>query len=232
MRDTAARRLLTIVTASLLCATSAACGSDAAKSADQAPVSARAQTEAAPSSRRSGDVKVLGKITATVDGKTRTWFAVAGQAKTGRYASAGWSGRDDGTRTVSIGGLDSENPPVATFENDVQAGQVSFGDYHGSTIMLLFTAPAGSETLKVDLERPEGPASLAYMPVATPDLAGVYMVGPGSLEITRLSFDGGMARVEGRFEGTLRTTSGGAPVSIQNGRFEISSIPALDELGQ
>ncbi len=196
----------------------AACGGDAPDTADDAAVP------------RSATPGVLGTIEATIDGEARTWYVVEGTARTGAYASAAWIDAGDDGRIVSIGGYDDERPPIETFEADMQAGSMSFGDYDGSALVLSVTVSADGGSFSVDLAASSN-AMVAYMPQASADMSGMYTSTSGALDVTSSSFDAETSRVSGTFSGTLRQMMGDGEVRIENGRFDVGGIPAVETLG-
>lgn len=207
------------------------CGSEGSDARDGAADVAGEPAEArSRSAGGSSGIEVLGTIQATVDGESRTWYVVNGETGNGRYASALWMEWDEGERMVTVGGYDTDDPPIDTFESDLATGSLSFGDYDGSAIVLSFPAASDESSLSVALPDSEGDTTLAYMPVATTELAGIYLAEGGSLEVRNVSFDGATVRLEGRFEGVFRTVEGDGPIRIEDGRFEVANVPAADEL--
>lgn len=198
--------------------TVAACGGDAPDSADDAAM----QGSETPG--------VLGTIEATLDGEARTWYVVEGTARTGPYASAAWIDAGDGGRVVSISGYDDERPPIDTFEADMEAGNLSFGDYDGSAFVLSVAMAGDGESFSVELGASSN-AMVAYLPQASPDMSGMYTSTSGVVDVTSSSFDAETSRLSGTFSGTLRQMQGDGEVQIENGRFEIGRIPAVETLG-
>jgi hypothetical protein len=196
----------------------AACG----RGGDQAlPKTLRAQESLAHAG-----AGVLGTIHATVDGVQRTWYVVDGEARGKPYASAMWFERA-GVRVISVGGFDSDHPPIESFRFDVAAGDVSFGSYSGSTMQVLISIAAGERTARVEVPVPRGrQAAVAYMPVAGGDmLTGTFSMTGGTIAVTDVQFVGNAASVRGTFQGTLQTVDESARVEIVDGRFEASGIP-------
>ncbi len=232
MRRTAFDRIAGLTLGTLAIAAATGCGPTPPKEAERAAAASPARNAAVvPPARSRSDVKVLGIISARIDGKPRTWFVVDGRGSNGRYVSAVWLTSRGSSRIVTLGGFATRTPPLATFDYDVQRGDVSYGDFHGSTLGLVFSVPAGATRVIADLEADGAAARLAYAPVASTDPAEIYVSGPGSIEITHLGFDGQNATVRGRFHGTLSTTGGKGPVRIEDGRFNISGVPPRDALG-
>jgi hypothetical protein len=209
------RRLATAVVA-LIALT--ACGGDAPETADDAAAS------------RSATPGVLGTIEATIDGEARTWYVVEGTARTGAYASAAWIDAGDDGRIVSIGGYDDERPPIETFEADMQSGSLSFGDYDGSAFVVSVTVSGDGGPFSVELGGSSN-AMVAYMPQASADMSGMYTSASGALDVTSSSFDAETSRVSGTFSGTLRQMQGDGEIPIENGRFDVDGIPAVETLG-
>lgn len=209
---------LTAAVAFMALATVAACGGDAPDSADDAAV------------QRPETPGVLGTIEATLDGESRTWYVVEGTARTGPYASAAWIDAGDGGRVVSISGYDDERPPIDTFEADMEAGNLSFGDYDGSAFVLSVTVGDGGEPFSVELGESSN-AMVAYLPQASPNMSGMYTSTSGVVDVTDSSFDAETSRLSGTFSGTLRQMQGDGELQIENGRFDIGRVPAVETLG-
>ncbi|MFW6089408.1 MAG: hypothetical protein ACODAB_06625 [Gemmatimonadota bacterium] len=204
------------------CAAMLGCAGDAPESADSTP-----STETAPDAEAPG---VMGTIEATLDGEARTWYVVDGASESGIYASAVWmDGGDDG-RIVSVGGYDTRQPPIETFELDVETGIMSLGDYEGSAFVISVPVPGDGASFSVDLD-PSGGTMIAYMPRASTDMSGMLTSASGSLDVTRADFEAETVRLSGTFAGTLRQMQGDDEVRVENGRFEVSGIPSVDALG-
>ncbi len=208
------RSIILCVLPALLATATPGCSGDA-----RAPGSEESLTTPA------GDV--LGTIHATVDGTERTWYVVTGDAKGKPYSSAMWL-EMNGTRVVSLGGFDSEHPPIETFAVDPAAGDLSFGTYSGSTVQLLISAGDGEHSAKVTLPAARDQHfSLAYMPVAQTDdmVAGSFLMQEGSINVSDVSFSDGMASVRGTFQGTLQKLDGSGRMRVEHGQFEVTRIP-------
>lgn len=206
------------------CAALLACADDAPDSSGDADAAA----ETTPGSETPG---VMGTIEATVDGEARTWYVVEGTARSGAYASAVWiDGGDDAGRIVSVGGYDTDQPPIETFESDMRSGTMSFGDYEGSAFVLSVPVPGDGASFSVDLD-PSGGAMVAYLPRASTDMSSMLTSASGSLEVTRATFDAETVRLTGSFSGTLRQMQGDGEMRVENGRFDVAGIPSADALG-
>ena len=171
----------------------------------------------------------LGTIRATVDGEQRTWYVVQGSSRGRPYASAIWF-EDGDVRLVSVGGYDTDSPPLDTFEFDTASGEVSFGDYQGSGMQILVSVSEGSSTVRVEIPSEPGLFWVGYIPVASFDV--IYGMTTGSIEVTEASFDGSQASVRGTFSGTLEKSDGSGSIQVENGSFEASGIPHRDDLIQ
>lgn len=176
-----------------------------------------------------GGSGTLGTIRATVDGEERTWYVVQGSSRGRPYSSAMWF-ETEGERLITVGGYDTDSPPLDTFEFDIASGEISFGDYRGSSMVLLVGVFEGSSTARIEIPS-DRPFTVGYMPVVSDDmLTGTYMIATGAIEVIEASFDGNEASVRGAFRGTLEKMDGSGGVEVEDGRFEASGIPHRDEL--
>jgi hypothetical protein len=180
---------------------------------------------------RTGGAAVLGTIHATLDGAKRTWYVVAGDVHGKPYSSAMWF-ETRRARLISIGGFDTDHPPIESFTFDVAAGDVSFGSYEGSTVQVLVSVADSERTARVNLPADRGRQfTVGYMPKAGGDmLSGTYTMTAGSITVSEVRFDGGRASVRGTFRGTLEKVDGSARVQVEDGEFEASGIPSRDQL--
>lgn len=176
---------------------------------------------------------VLGTIHATLDGTKRTWYVVTGEAHSNPYASAMWlDSRRAGARRISIGGLDSDHPPIESFTVDLEAGDVSFGPHTGSTLQVLVSVADSERTAHVNLPADHTPwFTVIYLPTVGGDmLSHTYSMTSGSIDVTDVHFDGGTASVRGTFHGTLQKMDGSARVQVEDREFEVSGIPSREQL--
>ena len=170
----------------------------------------------------------LGTIEATIDGLARTWYVVSGTVQGEPYASAVWYAPEGRSLVASVGGYDTADPPLDSFDTDVRGQPVSFGDYTGSSLAITLMPEGPVAPYGVDLD--ESNPGVAFSPVATVgDISGVYFARSGRLEVTVLEVSGGQLRAEGTFHGTFHTMNGDGPVEITDGRFAVDGVPTLPD---
>jgi hypothetical protein len=170
---------------------------------------------------------VLGTIQAELDGKAHTWYIVEGQVRGEPYASGMFLSHGEG-HTVSLGGFDTGRPPLNSFQTDIAAGNVSFGDYKGSAFNLTITIPAGQSSIRAEVSRGSANAALAYMPEASLDdvMAGTLFSQSGSIEVEAAEFRGSAGALTGTFAGELALMDGSKAVRVTNGRFQVTGLPS------
>ena len=177
--------------------------------------------------------RVLGTIEATVDGDSRTWYVVAGEASDGPYASGIWMEMSSGRYTVVIGGLDDRDPPIHTFSRS-DLSNLSLGDYDGSTLALSVEIPEGGGPASFSVPGSgEGGVTVMYMPVASvdfEDMSGMYQMVEGSLTLEEGGVSAGEARARGTFSGTFESMAGGGSVTITEGRFDVEALPNVEAI--
>ncbi len=214
-----ARRVLLPVAIALLVG---ACGGASADTGASAEADRLATSQAPAAS---------GTISATVDGRTVTWYVVAGTSQGRRYASGAWLTAGD-DRAVSIGGFDTTTPPLDSFgwEGNMPS---SFGDYTGSLIQILIPVRTGAPyRIAFPLEDAAALTSVMYMPKAMLDPAGMWQMVEGTLEVASVTVDGGLASAEGTFTGALERFGGGERLTVREGRFRVRSLPDATSLGR
>ncbi len=207
----------------LLAPTLAGCGGAGAGNADSGDgQTERTATEAASS----GDTKVLGTIEADVDGETRTWYVVEGTVRGEPYAS-GMFNSGGGSRLVTLGGFDTDDPPLDSFETDLAAGNISLGDYEGSALNISVDIPDDQASLQVELSEMSGTSAIAYMPVATTEdvMSSALFAQSGSIRVEDAEFDETRGSLRGTFSGELSLVDGSRSATITNGRFSVEGIP-------
>lgn len=207
----------------LLAATLSGCGGEDAGRADSANGETR---ETATEATSSGDVNVLGTIEADVDGEARTWYVVEGTVRGEPYAS-GMFISSDGSRLVTLGGFDTDDPPLDSFQTDAGAGNISLGDYEGSAINISVDIPNDRTSLQVELSGMSGTSAIAYMPVATTEdvMSSALFAQSGSIRVEEAQFDETRGSLRGNFSGELSLVDGSRSATITNGRFSIEGIP-------
>lgn len=219
-----AARALTALFVLLLAPTLAGCGgAEDAGSADSADVQTGGTAAEAGSS---GDVNVLGTIEAEVDGEARTWYVVEGTVRDEPYAS-GMFIPGGGSRLVTLGGFDTDDPPLDSFQTDVAAGNISLGDYEGSAINISVDIPNDQTSLQVELSGMSGTSAIAYMPVATTEdvMSSALFAQSGSIRVEEAQFDETRGSLRGTFSGELSLVDGSRSATITNGRFSVEGIP-------
>ncbi|MFW6083589.1 MAG: hypothetical protein ACODAA_00060 [Gemmatimonadota bacterium] len=174
----------------------------------------------------SGDVDVLGTIEAEVDGEARTWYVVEGSVRGEPYAS-GMFMPGGGSRLVTLGGFDTDDPPLDSFQTDAAAGDISLGDYEGSAINISVDIPDDQASLEVELSGMSGTSAIAYMPVATTEdvMSSALFAQSGSIRIEDAEFDEARGSLRGTFSGELSLVDGSRTATISNGRFSVEDIP-------
>lgn len=170
----------------------------------------------------------LGTIEATMNGEPRVWYVVTGQATDGPYSSAVWLEVDGGT-IVSLGGLDSENPPIATFSRGGVGGTgASMGDYQGSALNLQMRLPEGASSAEFTFPGSESGGGVVFLAdAAVVEVGSMLTMATGALIVDGSGREGDKVRVRGTFSGTLQTMAGSNPVQITEGRFDVSGIPSV-----
>lgn len=180
-----------------------------------------AEAGATPSAIRS-----LGTIEADVDGEARVWHVVEGQASDGPYASGVWLETEDAV-IVSLGGLDSADPPIETFSRGGAEGVgMSMGDYEGSSFTVQVQLPPDATSATFSLPTDEGSAMIVFAPVFDiEDLSGMQTLTSGVITVDAMARDGGEIEISGTFEGTLDSPTGDASTTLTNGRFAVAGLP-------
>lgn len=173
---------------------------------------------------------VLGTMEATVDGESRTWYVVSGEAQDGPYASGVWMESEE-RRTLVVGGLDAEDPPIETFSRGGAATTASLGDYEGSALTVLVELPEGGSGRYAVSEGSGATVQVVYMPDAgRMDPASMYHMVEGVVEIEAAEVADGHASARGTFSGTLEPLRGGEGIPVTEGRFEVRSLPNVEEI--
>lgn len=207
-----------------------ACGGGDAPPADaQAATAPMAAVPAAPVT----GAGVIGTIEATVDGEAMTWYVVTGTVGGGAYSSGVWVG-EEGERQVVAGGFDTDDPPLDTFETNASGLAASYGSYDGSVMAFFVTEAAGTAPVTLTFPEAEGTAGVYFQRRASLDdmVNSVLWLSEGTLELSRFSFEGGAARVEGTFSGTFTSMGTGGTVRVTDGRFAVGDIPSSDIMGR
>ena len=200
----------------------AACAGGAGESA-----AAMDEQEAAAPAVAGGGGTELGTITATVGGQAQTWYMAAGEVGGRKYASGAWMETAPGERVLTLGGFETRDPPIESFEfsGDTPA---SFGDYTGSLMVL--TIPVWPDrvpyTIRFPLENAGVMASVMHLAQATFDPTQVAEIIEGVMEVTQLEDRGGVLTVAGTFSGRFQRMEGD-PVTITDGRFRGTRLPDL-----
>ncbi len=159
-------------------------------------------------------------------------------------------GSDDQV-VVSLSGLDSESPPIHTFDVDLEAGEMSLGEYRGSSFSV--TVPVALEGSSVEGGSAEGSsaeggsrrftspadddsgASIVYTPDAAAitegiDMTNLFMLVEGEIRVTAAERTGGSISLRGTFSGTLESVEGGRRIELAEGSFAAESIPSLQAI--
>lgn len=174
---------------------------------------------------------VLGTIEATIDGEPMEFYIVAGDIRGQPYASAAWFEPDEERILFAVGGLDSADPPLDTFEQGAQGQPVSFGDYEGPVFSLMIELAPEPAPYSLALPNDDSQSALAYMPRPSfDDMDVMYIVASGDLEVTEVRLAGGRMSAEGTFSGTVRSLGTGEELQVVDGRFSVEDAPHLDEV--
>lgn len=175
--------------------------------------------------------EVLGTIEATVDGRLMTWYVVSGSVRGAPYASAAWYRPDDESVLIAIGGFDTRTPPLETFETGQNGATVSYGEYGGSVMSLLFETGPDPAAFRHALPG-DGMTSFVYMAEASmSDVSGMFIPESGAVHVTVLELSDGKIRAEGTFSGRLGNPGGeGRFVEVTGGRFSVRGVPHMDEI--
>lgn len=220
----------------LVCAVAAppaACGDRQTEEASAAVVRTASDPAGSTPAAQEG---VLGTLRVSLDGQERTWYIVRGEGGTGPYSSGMWmEGSDDGV-IVSLSGLDSDSPPIHTFEADFDAGEMSLGEYRGSSFSLTVPVKAeeGARRFTLPADDNSG-ASIVYTSDAAAivdgiDMTNLFTLVEGEIQIAAVERIGGSISIRGTFSGTLESMEGGRRIAAAEGRFAAETIPSLQSM--
>lgn len=172
----------------------------------------------------------LGTIRANVDGEPRTWYVVAGEAADGPYASGTWLEWSEDSYMLSLGGLDSEDPPIGTFHRGGEAGAMSMGDYDGGGLTL--TAQLDPSDAPATFTVPEDAlAGAVFAPVLDmADMTNALVMVSGTVEVAEVEISGTTLRARGTFSGTFEPMGGGGAVVFTDGSFDVRDLPHADRI--
>jgi hypothetical protein len=186
-------------------------------------------TAATPAPEHANAVETLGTIEASIDGRSRTWFVVKGQAQDGPYASGVWMEPEPGHLLVTAGGFDKADPPIRTFNRATG----SLGDYGGTVINLNFTVPREASSAEFSFpDRTHHHASVLYMSgPAMDDLSSMFQMAEGTLRLEAIEIRDGTVRIQGSFAGALEAMDGSGASRKTDGRFTIEKLPDARSLG-
>lgn len=210
-----------------------ACGDRQAEEASAAV--ARAGSDPADSTPTAQE-GVLGTLQASLDGQERTWYIVRGDGGTGPYSSGMWMDGSGGGVVVSLSGLDSDSPPIHTFEVNFEAGEMSLGEYRGTSFSLTVPvlAEEGSRRFTFPADDNSG-ASIVYTPDAAAivdgiDMTNLFSLVEGEIQIAAAERTGESISIRGSFSGTLESVEGGRRIEAVEGRFAAESVPSLQSI--
>lgn len=128
-----------------------------------------------------------------------------------------------------VGGFDTDNPPLHSFERDAAGRFISYGDYKGSLLELAVEMSPEPSPVKVDFPaRGEKVYAIVYAPQISDGLSQLYSAEEGRLEVTAVGFEGWRAYLKGTFSGTFHSKEG-KPLTITDGQFSVRDIPKLEE---
>lgn len=194
-----------------------------------APVDAAAQHDSwesvpAPPSQ---ELEVVGTIQATLDGKERAWYLVAGDPEGPLGSNAVWQVFEpsEGTRLANLAGLDTPDVPAELLARDVDPVEALAGaDYSGSVLTVMFEFGPEDSSVRQELPDPDGLGGVMYLSDASRigDPAVTYFLADGAVHVTRIEARrSGDSQFEGSFHGTLRTRTGERSIELTEGRFEV-----------
>lgn len=177
-------------------------------------------------------LQAQGTLEASFDGEARTWYAVAGEAQDGPYASSVWVDSPDG-RMLVMAGFDEENPPIDTFSRGggPAGGEMTLGDYTGSALTVaidLRSDPLGDYPLDGS-----SATQVIYAPDASRMTAeSLYSMTDGLLTVEDFELTDGSAAIRGTFSGRLEPLmdGGSSVIKLANGRFDVNGIPSADAI--
>lgn len=187
----------------------------------------QASAAAGIASPQGGTVRVLGTISATVDGTARTWHVVAGPSAGRPYASGLWTVAPSGRRTIVVAGFDTPTPPLDTFTWNAAGMPTSYGEYTGSTIGLTLRVGAEATPFRLVYPPEDIPALVYAARASLTAVDGTLALSTGEIDVTSVSIAGGTASVSGGFAGTLTPLigEGGARIVVTNGTFTATGLP-------
>jgi hypothetical protein len=127
---------------------------------------------------------------------------------------------------VTVGGFETETPPIETFAHDPTGISASYGDYEGSVVGLVFTLDEGQGAAEMAIGEPGVASSVVYMPGAGTDISAAYLATAGSIEVTEVRWTGDAVRVRGTFQATVSKMDGSASAQLVDGTFDVGDIPS------
>lgn len=177
-------------------------------------------------------LQAQGTLEASFDGEARSWYAVAGEAQDGPYASSVWADSPDG-RMLVMGSFDEENPPIDTFSRGggPAGGEMTLGDYTGSALTVaidLRSDPVG----EYPLDGSSATQVIYALDASQMTAEGLYSMAYGILTVEDFELRDGTAAIRGTFSGRLEplVEGGGDAIELANGRFDVTGIPSADDI--
>lgn len=125
------------------------------------------------------------------------------------YASAAWYRPDDDSVLIGIGVFDTQTPPIETFKTGENGATVSYGDYSGPVLSLMFETGPDPAPFRRGLPG-DDMTTLVDMPEATMrDMSLMLIQQSGVVDVTVLELSNRRIRAEGSFSGRLGNVGGG-----------------------
>jgi hypothetical protein len=193
--------------------------------------------------------RIIGTISATLDGESLEWYMVTtGRRGLGQSSASWFTFAEFEEILVALGAYEDPDIylPYLGPDSDVDDMDEFLAefDYDGSGFSLVFEYLPGTTsityTLTGDYFDADGRlVSVFYSPVFSPEAFTDFLredlacfMAEGTLEVTRIEAEvGENGRFEGTFSGTLTCQIEGVPdtITVTNGRFQGLEIPYDDE---
>jgi hypothetical protein len=187
---------------------------------------------AADAPRAPAEPGVLGTLEARFDGRPVKFYIVAGEIRGQPYASAAWHEPGEGRLLVTVGGFDTPDPPLDTFQQGGEGGPpVSLGEYDGPLLSLVLDLPADPEPFSLSFPNEASSSTVLYMPKASVDGSGpMYFLTSGTMDVAEVEQAGGRVRARGTFSGTLQGRGADSAIEVREGRFTVEDVPSVKEI--
>jgi len=222
------RRSIPLLPLPLLLALAACGGADASAASEALPL----MDPAAAAPEPSAEPGVLGTLEARFDGRPVKFYIVAGEIRGQPYASAAWHEPAEGRLLVTVGGFDTPDPPLDTFQQGGEGGPPpSLGDYDGPLLNLVLDLPADPEPFSVSFPNDASSTTVLYLPKASVDGSEpMYFLTSGRMDVAEVARAGGRVRARGTFSGTLQGPGADGAIEVTEGRFTMEGVPSVKEI--